>query len=79
MCYDFDLWIGAFRYYLGQTSYAVDNFCDLLVNEWPNLNPQIQYCIEKELEYAWLNEKGTQLGMQCGVESWQKVRKLYLK
>jgi len=79
MNYNHDLWIGAFRYYLGCTSYAVDNFCQLLVREWPNLDRQIQYCIEKELEYAWVNERNTQFGIQCYIDSWQKVRKLYLK
>lgn len=76
MNYELDLWIGAFRYYLGRTSYAVDNFCQLLVKEWNNLDETIQYCIEKELEYAFVNNL---LGMQCDITSWQKVRNLYLK
>jgi hypothetical protein len=71
--------IGAFRYYLGTSTYAVDNFCQLLIKEWPKLDKSIRYCIEKELEYAFTHERNTQLGMQCDMYSWQKVRDLYLK
>lgn len=44
------LWLGAFRYYCGRMSYAVSNFCDLLLQEWPNLPKATQDLIRRDLD-----------------------------
>ena len=32
------LWLGSFRYYLGRRTYAVSDFCELLIQEWTTLD-----------------------------------------
>lgn len=34
------LWLGSFRYYLGRQTYAVDDFCNLLISNWSTLPDQ---------------------------------------
>ena len=46
------LWLGAFRYYLGRQTYAVSDFCELLAQEWNNLDSRTQTLILKELKEA---------------------------
>lgn len=46
------LWIGAFRYYCGRMTISVHSFCDLLINEWPNLPHQAKSVIERDLKQA---------------------------
>ena len=46
------LWLGAFRYYLGRQTYAVSDFCELLAQEWSNLDSFTQTLILKELREA---------------------------
>ena len=50
------LWLGAFRYYLGRRTYAVSDFCKLLIQEWGNINPHCQRLIQKELENAFVRD-----------------------
>jgi len=46
------LWLGAFRYYLGRQTYAVSDFCELLAQEWHNLDSYTQTLLLKELSKA---------------------------
>ncbi len=81
------LWIGAFRYYLGRKSYAVEVFCNLLVREWGGFPEDLQRVIRRELEKAFQEddlerESGKTvflpLGMNSDRKSWDRVRNLYV-
>lgn len=77
------LWLGAFRYYLGRMSYAVSDFCDLLIREWPNLDEHTKSLIRKELEEAVKLDAlersdcgrslHARLGMDCDRDDWVRV------
>jgi hypothetical protein len=79
------LWLGAFRYYLGRTSYAVSDFCDLLIQQWYNIPRHCQMLIQKELENAFLRDDMDReykanylpLGHDCDRQQWEKVRELW--
>jgi hypothetical protein len=47
---DLTVWLGAFRYYCGRTSYAVDDYCRALCAEWPILTEYTRFLIQTELE-----------------------------
>lgn len=72
------LWLGAFRYYLGRQTYAVSDFCELLAQEWSNLDSHTQTLILKELREAIkdddedrLKDKGFhRLGDDCDRVEW---------
>jgi hypothetical protein len=76
------LWLGSFRYYCGRMSYAVSNFCDLLLQEWPNIPKATQDLIRRDLdeEIARDNrsrEKGLgiyPLGQDMDRAEWLRVR-----
>lgn len=44
-----DLWIGAFRYYLGRMTISVHSFCDSLVKEYDNIPDQAKSIIKRDL------------------------------
>jgi len=79
------LWVGAFRYYCGRMTYAVGNFCDMLIAEWPNLPEHTRSLIAEELEAKFRIDdqmRGTgssycPLGQRCDRESWEKVRAIW--
>jgi hypothetical protein len=76
------LWIGAFRYYLGRMSYAVGNFCDLLMAHWPALNGRVKALIQRELDEAFKQDDEMRydgkeylpLGHDCDRAQWERVR-----
>ena len=78
------LWIGAFRYYLGRTSYAVGDFCSALIKAWPDLPETVRGIIYHELGATLLNddvcrEAGIDcrpLGHDCDREQWDLVMML---
>lgn len=43
------LWLGAFRYYLGRMTYAVEDFTRSLIIEWPNISDEVKAIILREL------------------------------
>lgn len=75
------VWVGAFRYYLGRMTYAVDEFCTALVSEWPDLPLLTKSIISRELEKAFAQDdearkegrEFTPLGAMCDRKSWEKV------
>lgn len=79
------LWLGSFRYYLGRCTYAVSDFCQLLIQEWGNINPHCQRLIQKELENAFVRddmdrldkEEFLPLGDDCDRKNWERVRELW--
>ena len=80
------LWIAAFRYYAGRRTYAVSDFCALLIAQWPTLPQKCRFLIERELE-SWfaLDDKSRlfpaeswgNLGDDCDRAEWDKVRVLW--
>jgi len=44
-----DLWIGAFRYYLGRTTASVHSFCNSLVKNWEFLPEMAQTIVKRDL------------------------------
>lgn len=70
------LWVGAARYYLGRMTYAVSEFTDLLISEWPSLHPATHLNIRKDVEDAFL---GNRVGDACDRECWKRVRQLWSK
>lgn len=79
------LWIAAFRYYAGRRTYAVSDFCALLIAQWPTLPQKCRFLIERELESCFERDdesrrnSGTDwaLGMSCDRAEWDKVRALW--
>lgn len=76
------LWIGAFRYYLGRRSYAVTDFCELLIREWEELPESTRGLIHRELDETFQMDDETplefpRLGDACDRAAWQKVKNLW--
>lgn len=71
------LWIGSFRYYKGRASYAVSDFCELLIQEWASIPVQAQNLIRSELREDFVRiEESPELkllGHKCDVVEWRKV------
>lgn len=74
------LWVGATRYYMGRMTYAVSNFCSLLISEWPNLGPLTRSLIERDLKDEIERDDRSResgrtgtLGMDCDRAEWNNV------
>lgn len=76
------LWVGAFRYYLGRQTYAVGDFCDLLLAERDNLPAPVKHLILREIESAIDNDDAARergdivkpMGWDCDRRAWEKVK-----
>lgn len=76
------LWLGAFRYYLGRMTYAVSDFCELLIKQWETLPERTKALIKKELAVAIREDDENRLdgkyypglGHDCDRHQWLKVR-----
>lgn len=76
------VWLGAFRYYLGRQTYAVSDFCELLIQEWSALPRYTQDLIRKELakeierdsEAREQNLSFYPLGQDCDRAEWLRVQ-----
>ncbi len=80
------LWLGAFRYYCGRMTYAVSDFCSLLIKEWPNLPDNAKMFIQKELESMFERDdkyrpadQYAPLGGDSDRKEWEAVRELWSK
>lgn len=83
------LWVGSFRYYLGRQTYAVSDFCDLLIQEWENLPANCKSIIQRDLNeafdrddrsrdlFAGNGSKMWALGDDCDRAQWEKIKELY--
>jgi len=83
---DITLWVGALRYYLGRQTYAVTDFCNLLVQEWTDISDAAKTIIKRDVEAEfkrydeWLKyptDLVSPLGDSCDVKAWQRVRELW--
>ena len=82
---DVILWHGAFNYYCGRSTMAVDSFIDDLVKNWPNLSEKTQFLIKRDLERDFIQDdedrriksRHNRLGHDCDRKNWEKVRALW--
>lgn len=78
------LWVGACRYYLGRQTYAVQDFCNLLQEQWPTLHPQTRKVILRDVQEAFERDDNARqnhepirwLGDDCDRAEWEKVKGL---
>lgn len=85
------LWLGAFRYYTGRMTYAVSEFCELLIAKWETLPRGLHALIQRDLEEEFRRDDEMRkprgltcqtsfpLGMDCDRAEWEKVRALWNK
>jgi len=86
------LWLGSFRYYCGRMSYAVGDFTDILIREWPKLPARVKHLIERDLEEEFRRDDASRemeqmkstdrewfhpLGQSCDRQKWEEVRLLW--
>lgn len=79
------LWIGAFRYYCGQRTYAVRSFCEMLRLAWAGLPEHAKDIIRRDLEEDFVADDAARaslyafhpLGDDCDRAEWEKVRALW--
>lgn len=83
------LWLGAFRYYVGRMTYAVSDFCDLLIATWPTLPERTRSLIQRDLAEAFQRDDEMRtdercgaayypLGSDCDRQQWLRVRALWV-
>jgi hypothetical protein len=83
------LWLGSLRYYLGRQTYAVSDFCELLIQSWPTLPEALRSLIQRDIEGEFMRDDKARaidgehlflpLGMDCDRAEWEKVRGLWAK
>jgi len=81
------LWLGATRYYLGRMSYAVSDFCDMLIENWASFDEKTKNLLIRDIEQEFEDDDRARLegrdykplGDDCDRESWEKVRNLWKK
>ncbi len=81
------LWLGATRYYLGRRTYAVSDFCELLIENWGSLEEKTKNLLIRDIEQEFEDDDRARLegrdykplGDNCDRESWEKVRNLWKK
>lgn len=81
------VWIGATRYYLGRTTYAVGDFCRALIRHWPTLTEHTRATIKRDVEEEFERDDRARrpksntimmpLGRDCDRAEWEKVRELW--
>jgi hypothetical protein len=81
------LWVGATRYYMGRMSYAVSDFCNLLIGSWNELGENTKAIIQRDVEEEVVRDDESRkrgdsfhpLGHDCDRKSWEHVIKLWTK
>ena len=68
-----DIFIMAFRYCLGRSTYVVADMVSLIDRNWNNFSREEKYMIKHEIKYAI---KVGQAGMDMDVKSWQEILEL---
>ncbi len=82
------LWVGATRYYLGRMTYAVSDYCQMLIKHWPQLPRGTQFIITRDIDEAFAKDDADRargqefrgygaLGMDTDRASWEQVRALW--
>lgn len=77
--------IAAVRYCLGRMTYIVGECVDWLICVWPNLKPNAQIVIQRDIEEAFLRDdedraagrEYQELGMDCDRQQWERARRLW--
>ena len=87
------LWLGATRYYLGRMTYAVSDFCGMLIRAWPALSDETKELIQRDIEIEFIRDDEVRLetknlvphysvwkplGGDIDRAEWEKVRKLWI-
>lgn len=74
------LWLGAFRYYCGRRTYAVSDFCNLLLLKWATLPAETRNLIRRDLaEEIQRDDEARErggykpLGDDCDRDEWMRV------
>ena len=85
------VYLGATRYYLGRSSYAVKDFCEVLKNVWANLPDGCKRLIIREVDEAIARDNLVRaearrpswaifpLGMDIDRDQWMEARKLWIE
>ena len=68
-----ELFIMAFRYCLGRSTYVVADMVSLIDRNWNNFSQDEKYMIKHEIKYAI---KFDRAGMEIDVKSWQEILEL---
>lgn len=79
------LYVGATRYYLGRMTYAVTDYCNLLIRHWPQLGKQARAIIARDVDEAFVRDDEARaagaeykpLGMDADRKQWERVRALW--
>lgn len=79
------LWLGSFRYHVGRQTYAVADFCEMLIQQWATLPAHCQNLIRSDLEEEFTHDDNDRvdgskikaLGHDCDRSEWEQVRKLW--
>ena len=79
------LWVGATRYYMGRMTYAVANYCNLLLGSWNELSQNTKTIIQRDIEEEFQRDDESRargdsfhpLGHDCDRKAWEHVRKLW--
>lgn len=78
------VYVAATRYYLGRMTYAVDDFCRILIDNWKSFSEETKNIIKRDVETAFkvddeARARGDQykLGHDCDRRSWERVRNLW--
>ena len=50
------LWLGALRYYLGRSTGAVHEFCEMLIATWPALSMNVRALVQRDIEEAFARD-----------------------
>lgn len=78
------VWVGAFRYYCGRRTYAVESFCDALIAAWDGLPERAKIVIARDLKSEFERDDAARaagesiglwksLGDDCDRASWERV------
>lgn len=84
--HELTLWVGATRYYLGRQTYAVEDFCNLLIGEWPSLSSHTKQILMRDINEEFRRDDDARangaehkpLGHDCDRKSWARVRNLWV-
>jgi len=79
------LWVGATRYYMGRMTYAVANYCNLLLGSWNELSENTKTIIQRDIEEEFQRDDESRargdsfhpLGHDCDRKAWEHVRKMW--
>lgn len=77
--------VSAVRYCLGRMTYIVGDCVDWLISAWPDLKPNAQAVIKRDIEEAFARDDDDRaegreykaLGHDCDRAEWERVRRIW--